>query len=338
MITIKDIARLCNVSVTTVNRALSGKPDVNPETKKLIVETSALHGYRPDLLARRLAKGSSQVIGILAFDLENPFFNQFVSHFQRFAKALGYGIHTALIENRSEDEPHALIELASLRVAGIVYVPLNEGEDYEALVSSLGVPVVCLINRLSSKFDFVGTNEAEVMAELVHEILDRGYRRILFFSPRPLAEEGLNRYSLLERERGVVDVLREDPRVESWEVIDKEIDWTPVAGRIREQPGTTAVVCFNDFRALSVMRSLRDHALEPGRDYGLTGFDQLAIAQYFRPLLTSIEFPVAAMAESALDFLFQAMEPENRGGGRELIVPSRIVQGDTLQSRGWLPK
>ena len=212
MITTKDIARLCGVSVTTVNRALNDKPDVNPETKRRIVQTAEQNGYRPDILARRLVQGHSKVIGVLASDLENPFFSRFVIHLQRSAKARGYTIHTSIIENHPGDEFQALVELVSLRVDGIAYIPINEGAEYEAAVRKLGVPVVTLINRLSAGFDFVGTNEAEIMAQLTTAALDRGYVNLLYVHPQGERDPRRNHYSLSQRRSGVVSVLERDPR------------------------------------------------------------------------------------------------------------------------------
>ena len=330
MITTKDIARLCGVSVTTVNRALNDKPDVKPETKRQIVELAEKNGYRPDLLARRLVKGHSGVIGILTSDLENPFFSRFVVHFRRSAKARGYTIHTSIIENCPDEEFHALAELASLRVDGIAYIPINEGADYEAFVRKLGVPVVTLINRLSDRFDFVGTNEAEVMGAITIAALDRGYSNVLYFHGRGASDPERNHYSLNERKRGVMSALERDRRVERWKEIAYDSPWEGYAQDIRDWDGRTAVICFNDMQAMAAMKQLRAFGLEPASDYGLTGYDRLQFLEYFKPQITTIEYPTAQIAESAIEFLIDAVESKAERVPRERIVPSKIMFADTL--------
>lgn len=330
MITTKDIARLCGVSVTTVNRALNDKPDVNPDTKQRIVQVAEQNGYQPDILARRLVQGHSKVIGVLASDLENPFFSRFVIHLQRSAKARGYTIHTSIIENHPGDEVQALVELVSLRVDGIAYIPINEGAEYEAAVRKLGVPVVTLINRLSAGFDFVGTNEAEIMAQLTTAALDRGYVNLLYVHPQGEHDPRRNHYSLGQRRTGVVSVLEHDPRVRRWEELLHDIQWDRYAHKIRTWPGKTALICFNDLQAITAMKHLRAFGLEPGVNYGLSGYDRLPLLEYFKPQITTIDYPIVQIAESAIEFLIAAVESKDDRPPRERIIPSQIVFADTL--------
>ncbi len=106
--------------------------------------------------------------------------------------------------------------------------------------------------------------------------------------------------------------------------------WEGYAHKIRDWDGRTAIICFNDFQAMATMKQLRSFGLEPGSDYGLTGYDRLQFLEYFKPRITTIEYPTAKIAESAIEFLIDAVESKEERAPRERIIPSKIVFADTL--------
>ena len=125
MITTKEIAKICSVSVATVNRALHDRPDINPKTKETILKIAAEHGYRPHLMARSLAKGKSMLIGVAIFDIRNPFFPQLINTIQTELKKLGLFIHLGITKNSIHEEIECLDMMAGMKVDGIIVLPYS---------------------------------------------------------------------------------------------------------------------------------------------------------------------------------------------------------------------
>ena len=325
-VTTKDIARICNVSRTTVNRAFNDSGRISEETKKLILDTARELNYRPDLLATSLKNGKTKSIGVVVFDVKNRFFAQMLNAVEAKASNLGYSVNISLHGKDKTKERDMLQRLVDFRADGILLSPVSKDASFASFLKELGRPVVIIGNRINSDIPFVGIDEERAARQAVRKITENGYRRIVFVCP-PLVDQGNeNIYSHEQRKRGFISEINslsiENEIIGSWDYLDR------VQRIMRDNGPRTAFFCSGDVYALDIMKTLRNEKLSAGRDYGIMGFDNTDILDYIIPRLSTIDNEIERVAERAVEVLLSLIEGKETA--YESILPFEIVEGETL--------
>jgi DNA-binding LacI/PurR family transcriptional regulator len=330
-ITSKAIAALCGVSRGTVDRALHDKPGVNAETRRRILATAAEQGYRPDYLGQSLVLGQTRTLGVIVFDLKNPYFAQLVQAIEQAAARLGLAVLISLSEQAVERELTALRHLHERRVDGVILLPVGCGDDYCRTVRALDLPVVTVGNRLPG-YDHVGFDQVQASAEAVHFLAGRGYSTLVYVAP-PLRKSGLvNRSAPRERLSGVeaaVGALGLDYRlVTSDDYAAEVLDQVRTAVRSGLR---TAVLCSSDWYALRILQAARQAGLRIPGDFGLMGYDRLDLFDWLTPRLTSVVSPIAAIGERAVDQVMRRIgrAPTGQAEAESINLPYRIDPGES---------
>ena len=164
-VTTNDIARICQVSRTTVIRALNNQGRISKETKDRIVKTAEELGYRPDLLARGLVKGKTMYIGVVVFDVKNQYFAQMLSAIEAEAQTRGYCVNITLHGKNREKEIDLIRKLVDYHVDGLILSPVNKGEHFNNFLKSLDTPLIVIGNKVSDEIPFVGIDERRAAKE-----------------------------------------------------------------------------------------------------------------------------------------------------------------------------
>lgn len=296
---IRDIARLAGVSHSTVSRVLNNSPSVKPETRAAVEKVMADTGYRPNVFARSMSGVMAATIGVVIPDLQDPFFSTVISAVEHVAKQYQVQLLMASIVAFENAEQGAVDYLVD-RGCDALIVHARTTDD--ALLQKLMAhnERMYLLNRNVKGFQercfwFDNYRGGRLAAAAV---LTRGRFDVA------IVTDNLSSFESEERLRGIKD-----------EFIDQGVDYDRVliireppnlrgglvAGRHILMRGTSlaAVLCFNDVMALGVMQALSDHNLRVPDDVGVVGFDDLDIASYSVPRLSTINYPVEAMAEQA---------------------------------------
>jgi LacI family transcriptional regulator len=326
-ITSKELARICGVSIGTVDRAMNDRPGINPETKEKILRVSREVGYRPHLVARSLKTGKTMTVGIVVYDLDNRFFAQLVNAVERTAKESEYFVYLTLSDHDLSQERGCLEHLAGLSVDGILIVPTNRGNEFIQFLTSLHVPVVTIGNKISQAIPFVGIQDREAMRRAVELVAQKGYRRIIYVSP-PLSYKGKeNIYEVEERFEGFREAVKA-LAVESVVLREKHFAGS-LSDVVRNGHTRTAIMCTSDIYALQCLEHLSSWGMRVPEDVGLIGFDDIDILKYVKPALTTISYPVAEIAKQAFTLLKRLMEGE-KGIISPPLVESNIVVRESL--------
>jgi LacI family transcriptional regulator len=327
-VTTKVIAEICGVSVGSVDRALHGRPGINDQTRERILRTSRELGYTPHLLARGLVTGRSDTVGVILFDLAHQFFSELATSLIAGLRAAGRVAYVALTDKDPAQERAWLETLANLGVDGIVLVPIGRGDDFERLLSGIGVPVVTVANDLDGGIPHVGIDNRCAMAEAVAHIASRGYRRIVYLSP-PLSEPpALNRRALEERLAGYEIGLRAAGLGAGAPVISSHPYLDVVADAVRASSERTAVLCSSDMYALKVLTHFRGLGIRVPEDAGLMGFDNIETLRYVVPPLATVDYRIEEIGRRTVERLMAAIE--GRPAPSPGPVPHRIIAGETL--------
>lgn len=326
-VTTKEIAKICGVSRGTVDRALNGKSRINSETKEKILSVAKELGYRKDMLARGLVKGTTMYIGVVVFDIRNHYFSQMVNAIELEAKTKDYFVNITLHEKNKEMEYQLINSLVDRRVDGILISPVNKGPEFEAFLRSLPIPVVVIGNYVAPSIPFVGIDEKKATAEAVSLLISKGYERVIFVCP-PLADRANeNIFAHEQRTLGFQECMRKNPQVEAvvvgtWDYLE-ELDQL-----LENQNPKSAVFCSGDIYALQIMQHLKRKGLRIPRDIGIMGFDNIDMLEFVTPSLATISNEVESVGRIAVDTLVGLMDGQKTNARR--FVPHKIIEGESI--------
>jgi DNA-binding LacI/PurR family transcriptional regulator len=329
-ITTKEIAKICNVSRGTVDRALNGRSGINSVTRERIQATARQYGYRPHLIASSLSRGKSMSVGVVIFDLKNRYFSQISNVINLSARKLGYFTYIAVSEKNIDTEMQILHNLASRRVDGIIMLPITQGRDYICRLEALEIPIVTIGNHLPG-IPHVSINDFNAAYESAHHIAQAGYRHIVFICP-PLRKKGsfdgkLNITSQDLRAQGFKHYMEMNPELHYELLIQK--DYCEIAAAmVHSGTEKTAFFCSSDIYALNLLKSFREAGIAFPRDAGLMGFDNLDILGYISPLITTVSTSIEVVGEEAMNILFRLISGESVPDTN--FVPHAICPGETL--------
>ncbi len=326
-ITSKELARICGVSIGTIDRALNNRGEISPQTREKVLRVARDLGYRPHLVARSLKTGKTMTVGVVVFDLDNRFFAQLVNAAEQAARESGYFVYLTHSNHDLSQERDCLEHLAGLDVDGILLVPTNRGADFARFIRGVHAPVVSVGNRIGSGLPFVGIQDRQAMASAVQLVSRKGYERIVYVSP-PLSYKGReNIYEVEERLEGVREAARERDLPL---VVLKDKGFADVLEQtVRRTGARTAIMCSSDIYALQCLELVRAWDMQVPRDVGLIGFDDIDLLKYVRPSLTTISYPIHQIAREAFALLKRLMEGEPEPPEIPLIE-TRIVERESL--------
>jgi DNA-binding LacI/PurR family transcriptional regulator len=309
-VSIKDIARAAKVSHPTVSRALSDSPLVNGETAKRIRQIAASLGYRPSAIARSLATKKTNTIGVVVTSIADPFIADVISGVEEAANDHGYSVFLANSNANPDREVKVVHSFHERRVDGILVTASRVGALYVPLLSQLKVPIVLINNQHPDETDefiySVTIDNIKASNEVMRHLIGLGHKRIAYIGDRGGFQ------SDNERLAG----YRQGLSFAGYPFLSELVvhgDGKPEGGgRAMESllglPNPpTAVFCYNDMSALGALRVLHGHGIKVPEDLSLVGFDDLAIASYTSPLLTTVSQPKQQMGRMAMDIMIKLL-------------------------------
>lgn len=329
-ITAQDIARICNVSRGTVDRALHGRPGVKEETRERIRRVAEEHNYTPQIIASTLAKGKSMSIGAVVFDLKNRYFSQIGNTVSINARKAGYSTYIAVTEKDMEAEIRILQNLAARSVDGVIMLPTTQGSEYMRQLAALEMPIVTIGNHLPG-VHHVSVHDFQAAYDGAHHIMQAGYESICFICP-PLRKKGSleGRYNITSqdlRAQGFAHYMDMNRELDRHVLIGK--DYREAAAALVKQSGKkTAFFCSSDVYAMELVKHFRACGIRIPEDAGLLGFDNLDILDYIEPRITTISTSIEEQGELAVSTLLGLIAGENPPEVQ--FVPHVLCEGDTL--------
>jgi DNA-binding LacI/PurR family transcriptional regulator len=323
-----DIARLSGVSTGTVSRTLSGHPAVHPDTRRRVLETVDRLGYRPNQVARTLARGRSATLAISlpAGDtvvFANPYYVIVAEAIANAASAAGYRVHSAAarhVRDRIENV-RAVLEAGA---EGVILLDIVEHDPRPEFLARERVPFVIIGRPENLPGPWVDVDDAYGAETAVRHLLELGHRRIAHLAglhDRQVSQIRLGGYRNALRAAGA----RPEPE------LVEETDYTSLGGyratnRLLDRaPGVTAIFAVCDEAAIGAMQALADRGASVPDDVSVVGFDDLPPSALLG--LTTIRQPIyevgAAAAARLLEWIRQGKEYADWSG---TVLPTRLVE------------
>ncbi len=324
---LEEVAKKAGVSTATVSRVLNNLSVVKNSTRAKVLKAVAELNYYPNLHARTLAGGKSHTIGMIASNMENPFFFDVFKTLEAEARTHGYEVVVANTDYDPEQLVRGVRLMIGRRVAGLAVVVSEMDPGLIEELTATRIPCVFYdVGAARQNITNIRVDYRRGVEKVVEYLHDLGHTRLAF----------IGHHSALgptsERERAFVEtVSRYAPGVEWRTVADRDgLDGGRQAARNLLNSGfrPTAIICVNDFTAVGVLRELREQGLRVPTDVSLTGFDNIKLSEYCDPPLTTVDIPRDQIGRLA----FASLSPDKermRAPGRELVIEPQMVLRDS---------
>lgn len=323
MATIKDVAREASVSVATVSRVFNGAAVVRAETAQRIREVATALRYAPHGGARSLITKRTSTIGVLLPDLFGEFFSELIHGIDATARREGYHILVSRSwEGRTEIE-EAMRAMRG-RVDGVLV--MSPDIDADSLLNiPASLPVVLLCSPVSGfPADSVVIENFRGAREMVRHLTSLGHRRIA------IVKGAAGNYDAAERLRGYRSALKESGIVAVPE-LEREGDFTEASGYaatldlLAIDPRPTAIFAANDSMAIGALSALRESGVSVPGEIAVGGFDDIPLARYMDPPLSSVRVAIADLGARAVETLLNVIASETVHAPRRERVSTELV-------------
>jgi DNA-binding LacI/PurR family transcriptional regulator len=329
-LSIKDIARLADVTHPTVSRALRNSPLVNPRTIERIQRIARESGYRVSAVARGLVTQKTNTIGVVVTTIADPFVSEVVSGIEHAANDHGYSVFLADSYADPDREVRVVHLFAERRVEGIVVTSSRVGTRYLRILSEMKVPIVLINNQRRGEFvHSVMIENVEASRLATQHLIGLGHERIAYLGDR------YGYQSDTERLGGYRQALKQ-ARLPFLPELVVHGDGKPEGGRqametLRSLPQPpTAVFCYNDMSALGALGAIHQSGLRVPEDISLVGFDDLFFASYTQPPLTTVRQPRQRMGLLAMEILLKLMSGQDSAD--TIKVPAELIVRESSAS------
>ena len=328
---LEEVAKLAKVSTATVSRVVNDSGLVKPSTRVRVMKAIASLNYHPNLHARTLAGGKSQTIGVVVSNLDNPFFLEVYRAVETMAHAQGHEVIVANTNYDSDQLVKSIRLMIGRRVAGVAAFV---SEMDEALIDQLTAsPIKAVFYAVGSarrNITSIRVDYAKGIEKAVSYLHSLGHWKIGF-----IGHHGALR-PIQSRKQAILDqASRYQPNLRISDAYDEDsFDGGRRAVQKLLSAGSlpTALMCVNDFMAVGAIHELRARGIRVPDDVSVTGCDNVRLAEYCYPALTTIHIPRDTIGRLAYESIVDDVADE--GHGRDLVVtPEFVVRESTAPAR-----
>lgn len=332
--TIKDIARLCGVSVSTVSRVLNDRPDVSPAVREAVLEAVRASNYVPNNSARSLVKTSSDAIGLVVRGVSNPFYSDIIKAIGREVDAAGFTmVMQQIAANEDEIVRGALMEREK-KLRGLIF--LGGRWDYSpADLGSITVPFVCCsyTNSFGSldrtSYSSVTIEDGLAAGRAVRELVALGHRRIACLvaetDDRSISELRYRGYMRALQEAGIEPDEALVARAGSFSMADA---YDATARLVKSGADFTAMFIIADAMAIAAIKALEGCGRSVPGDCSVIAIDGLTLSEYVRPTLTTFRQPMERLGEESVRILLDVISGSS--GHRHVVVEPELRPGASV--------
>jgi len=328
--TIKDIAAMAGVSVTTVSRVLNHRPDVNKATREKVEAIIRECHFVGNTNARGLKQGN-EVIGVVIRGRSNPFLSSLSEAILERADTISDNFITEYIDERADEFKAALRMTQQNHVKGLIFVGSLIDDRIQA-IRGMEIPMVfTTVNAEAAALPRASSVAVDdrMMGRLVaEELLSLGHRKIAVFGSNPVAGD-----SLAMRFQGFCDAFTEhgiayDRSLFRESRFSFEAGYETSRVFFAEHPDCTALFAMSDTVAVGAIRALRDLGKSVPEDLSVVGFDGIDIGRFTLPRLTTVEQPVEEIARRSVNLLLDMME--KGAAPRHILVEASFRKRESL--------
>lgn len=340
MATMKDVADYAGVSVATVSRVMNNTGYVSDDLRERVRRAIGELNYQPSALARSLRRQITQTVGLLIPQLDQPFFSTLAFAIEQTLFAQGYHTLICSAEESAEKEDAYIDMLLSRRVDGTILVPTGHTARHIKHLVEQKVPVV-LVDRDLPKLTNIHrvlSNNYQGAYDAMRLLIDLGHRHIGVISGPPHSG------AMVQRIRGTKQALADVGRELPAEMLITASQEQAKEGLFRtgyvmahkllhEQPQLTAIFALTDVMAIGVLHAAAELEMRLPDDLSVVGFDNIDLAAYSMPELTTVAQPVAEMGATASQILLRQMHSGQTNIESIMLDTTLVIRKSTTKPR-----
>ena len=334
--TIKDIAKQCSVSVSTVSRVLNDRPDVSDDVRRKVRAAIKDSNYIPNNSARDLVRTKSEAIGLVVRGVSNPFYTDIIQAIENTVTDAGFSLVMQQIPSCADEVQRAAVMEREKRLRGIIF--LGGRFDYTpGDLAMLNVPFVCC--SYSNQYGTLRTGEYSAVSiadeataqQAVEHLYGHGHRRIAALICRP-DDQSISqlRYQGYRKALESHGIPLDEDLVMCTGTFDIRDAYEAVSRRLRQGADFTALFAIADSMAIGAMRALRDAGRRVPEDCSVIAIDGLELSAYIEPPLTTLCQPMEEMGRRSAQILLGML----RGHGSHCceVLPTQLREGGSVRS------
>ncbi len=326
-VSMRDVAAKAQVSTTTVSHVLNGTRPVADQTRTRVLRAVDQLNYYRNVSARLLVRGRSDLMGLVISDIENPYFPEVIKNFEGAAHAEGMQVLICSTNYDRSRAQNAVRRMLESRVQGVAVVTSQFGRDLELELVSKGVPVVLLDSPAKRKLrSTITVNYSTGLAEALKLLVRLGHKRIAVIAGSP------DRLSAQAYKRDAIFAIR-NVGLEPFRVLERDL--CPESGvkaaeeLLSGSSWPTAILCANDRVAIGALGAAIRSGYRVPEDVSIIGADDIWMAQYCHPPLTTVRVPRDALGKLAFEALLRMLDSTRKVGTEQVLETELVERGST---------
>ena len=333
MVSIKDLAQTCGVSVATVSKALNGHQDISEATRERVLSTAREMGYTANLAARALKTNRTYNLGILFADLQNSgfmheYFAMTLNSFRYEAERCGYDI-TFISSDFGHQDASYLQHALTRQVEGVAIICADFFDPAIQELAFSRIPVVTLDHAFPNQLAVLSDN-SEGMEALVRHVYGMGHRRIAYIHGNPTAvtecrlgsfRRTCENLGLTVPEEYVLSCLYHDP-----------VSCRETTRRLLALPQRPSCILFpDDYAALGGINAIREAGLRIPEDISIAGYDGIHLARTLSPMLTTWRQNAEELGQTAAAMLIDRIEKPGTTRQEQVLIRGSLLEGESVK-------
>lgn len=333
MISLKDIASACGVSVATVSKALNKQNDISDETRERIIAYANKHGYVPNAAAKALKTDRTHNIGVLFVDeansgLTHDYFSYVLDSFKRSIEDLGYDM--TFLSNNKKPGRSTYLERARFRRFDGVCIACVDFFDKEVMeLISSEIPVVT-IDHIFNNTTSVRSDNVGGMRDLADYVFRKGHKNIAYIHGEKHSSVTTNRIASLYRVAEEYGVMIDDNNICEAAYRDTKGAYQRTLELLDRSNPPTCIFYPDDFAALGGIRAISERGLEIPKDISVAGYDGIRISRHLKPRLTTIRQDTELIGQIAAKQLVDMIENPKTTLIQQEVVQGTLYEGESV--------
>ena len=327
--TAREVAERAGVSISAVSRTFTDGASVAPDTRKKVMASSEALGYQPNVMARSLMTGRTELVGLVSNNFDNPAFMQIFDLFTRGLQ--DNGLRPLLVNLSANSHPQQAVDmLRQYSVDGVIVASSTVSPKFVAGCLAANIPLVHAFGKASGKqrYPIVSADNVQGGRLAAQSLLAHGYQRIAFLGGPQAASSTRDR---LKGFRSGLKAHGLEPLLEEFAPAYSHEEGRELMLRLLETKGLDAVFCGDDILAMGALDACKERGVAVPGDVGIIGFNDISMASWASYNLSTIRQPIAAIIIEAVQLAISLIkQPESMI--RRTVLPCEVVLRGTLRA------
>ncbi|MEG1984631.1 MAG: LacI family DNA-binding transcriptional regulator [Oscillospiraceae bacterium] len=333
-LTITDVAKLADVSITTVSRVLNDSSNVSKKTRRKVLQVIKAVNYSPNEMARGLATNNSNTIGLLIPQIMNSYYSELIRSIEKSVSARGFSLLLCITNSEKEKEEYYIDDMIRRRVCGIII--LSTKIDDEVMIRRMkNSTEIVSVDADIQDVDRINVDSEQGTYQVVKYLLENGHKKIGFVGYQfflSSLRKRVDGYCKALNDYGVP--INQDYIIEGEHVFNPGYSMALQLLKLKDPP--TAIHCINEYCASGVYMALMERGLKIPEDISVTAFDGLETSKLLVPGLTTAVMPIASMGAAAADMLIQNIKDRRSGvkkhaAQKMMMFPVKLKIGGSVR-------